>query len=135
MRLRHGSARGLRERSTDAERLLWSRLRNRRLLGCKFRRQQPIGPYVVDLVCLEHRLVIELDGGQHAERQSQDEVRTAFLQKEGNRVLGFWNNQIFGELDSVLDVIYSTLAGSAYPSPNPLPFTWRPGGRGQGERA
>jgi very-short-patch-repair endonuclease len=126
MRLRHGSARNLRERSTDAERLLWSRLRNRQLSGCKFRRQQPIGPYVVDLVCLEHRLVIELNGGQHAEQQSQDEIRTAFLQKEGYRVLRFWNNQILGELDSVLDVIYSTLAGSVYTSPNPLP---------QGERA
>ena len=126
MRLRHGSARNLRERSTDAERLLWSRLRNRQLSGCKFRRQQPIGPYVVDLVCLEHRLVIELNGGQHAEQQSQDEIRTAFLQKEGYRVLRFWNNQILGELDLVLDAIYSTLAGSAYPSPNPLP---------QGERA
>jgi len=126
MPLRHGNARVLRERSTDAEKLLWSRLRNRQLLGCKFRRQQPIGSYVVDFVCLEHRMVIELDGGQHAEQQSQDEVRTAFLQKEGYRVLRFWNNQILGELDSVLNVIYSTLAGSAYPSPNPLP---------QGERA
>ena len=126
MPLRYGNARNLRERSTDVERLLWSRLRNRQLSGCKFRRQQPIGSYVVDFVCLEYRLVIELDGGQHAEQQSQDEVRTAFLHQEGYRVLRFWNNQVLAELDSVLEVIYLALASSAYPSPNPLP---------QGERA
>ena len=126
MRLRHGSARNLRECSTDADRLLWSRLRNRQLLGCNFRRQQPIGSYIVDFVCLESRLVIELDGGQHAEQQSQDEVRSAFLQKEGYRILRFWNNQVLAELESVLEVIYSALSRTAYPSPNPLP---------QGERA
>jgi len=126
MPLRYGSARSLRERSTDVERLLWSRLRNRQLSGCKFRRQQPIGSFVADFVCLEYRLVIELDGGQHAEQQSQDEVRSAFLHKEGYRVLRFWNNQVLGELDSVLEVINSALAHSAHPSPNPLP---------QGERA
>ena len=126
MPLRYGNARSLRERSTDVERLLWSLLRNRQLSGCKFRRQQPIGPFVVDFVCLEYRLVIELDGGQHAEQQSQDEARSAFLHQEGCRVLRFWNNQVLGELDSVLEVIYSALAHAALPSPNPLP---------QGERA
>ena len=126
MPLRYGSACSLRERSTDVERLLWSRLRNRQLSGRKFRRQQPIGSFVVDFVCLEYRLVIELDGGQHAEQQSQDEARSAFLHKEGYRVLRFWNNQVLGELESVLEVIDSALAHSANPSPNPLP---------QGERA
>ena len=126
MRLRHDLARGLRGRSTDAEQLLWRRLRNRQLLDCKFRRQQPIGPYIGDFVCLERRLVIELDGGQHAEQVSEDEARTAFLQSEGYRVLRFWNNQVLKELESVLEAILSGLAESAYPSPNPLP---------QGERA
>ncbi|MFI4979051.1 MAG: endonuclease domain-containing protein [Nevskiales bacterium] len=126
MQLRYGSARDLRERSTDVKRLLWSRLRNRQLSGCKFRRQQPIGSYIVDFVCLERRLVIGLDGGQHLEQQAPDEARTAFLQKEGYCVLRFWNNQILSELDAVLEMIYRTLADSAYPSPNPLP---------QGERA
>ena len=126
MPLRYGSARSLRECSTDAERLIWNRVRNRQLSNCKFRRQQPIGPYIVDFVCLERRLVIELDGGQHLEQQAQDEARTAFLQMEGYRVLRFWNNQAPNELDSVLEMIYLALADSAYPSPNPLP---------QGERA
>jgi very-short-patch-repair endonuclease len=121
MRLRHDLAHKLREHSTDAERLLWQRLRNRQLLKCKFRRQQPIGPYIVDFVCLERRLVIELDGGQHAEQISQDETRTAFLQAEGYRVLRYWNNQVLAELESVLDAILSCLADRATPHPTLAP--------------
>jgi very-short-patch-repair endonuclease len=126
MPLSHGAARGLRRRSTDAERLLWSKLRNRQLENHKFRRQQPIGGYIVDFVCLEQRLVVEVDGGQHALRQAEDERRSGFLGAEGYRVLRFWNNQVLNELDAVVEVIDSALAHSAHPSPNPLP---------QGERA
>ncbi len=86
------TAKALRRRMTDAEQRLWYHLRDRRLLGHKFRRQHPIGPYVVDFVCLEHRLVIELDGGQHADNLN-DPAREAFLRHEGYRVLRFWNNE------------------------------------------
>jgi adenine-specific DNA-methyltransferase len=106
--------------------LLWSKLRNRQLAGFKFRRQQPIGRFVVDFVCLEHRLVIELDGGQHAMQLPDDQARTQYLNIEGYRVLRFWNNQVLQEVDSVLEVIDEALADSSNPSPTPLP---------QGERA
>jgi very-short-patch-repair endonuclease len=83
-------AKQLRRDSTDAEKTLWRLLRARQLNGVKFRRQHPIGPFIVDFVCLEHHLVIELDGGQHA---SDTPGRTRFLESEGYRVLRFWNNQ------------------------------------------
>ena len=116
MPLSHGSAKSFRQRSTDAERLLWNKLRNRQIENCKFRRQQPIGKYVVDLVCLERRLVIEVDGGQHALRESEDLIRTEFLKAEGYRVLRFWNNQVLADLEDVLEAIYLTLAQAAYSS-------------------
>jgi very-short-patch-repair endonuclease len=122
----HGIAKNLRQRSTDAERLLWSKLRNRQVENCKFRRQQPIGKYVVDLVCFERKLIIELDGGQHALQEDEDAIRTEFLKADGYQVLRFWNNQVFGDWEAVLQAIYLALAHAAYPSPNPLP---------QGERA
>ena len=102
-------ARGLRQRQTDAERLLWSRLRGRALEGFKVRRQHPVGPFVADFACLEARLVIEVDGGQHAERATSDAQRTAYLQAEGFRVLRFWNADVLGNLDGVLEVIAATL--------------------------
>ncbi|MBL6749902.1 MAG: endonuclease domain-containing protein [Nevskia sp.] len=114
-------ARNLRQCSTDAEALLWSKLRNRQIAGCKFRRQQPIGRFVVDFVCLECKLVVELDGGQHAVEISKDETRTEFLNGEGYRVLRFWNNQVLPQIDSVLEAIAEALAASIHPSPNPLP--------------
>jgi very-short-patch-repair endonuclease len=104
-------ARALRKSSTDAERLLWSRLRAGRCEGLKFRRQQPIGRYIVDFVCLERRLVVELDGGQHAlpEDRRKDCERDAWLEKEGYTVLRFWNNEVLANTDGVLEVIRKKL--------------------------
>lgn len=104
-------ARRLRGDPTAAERLLWSLLRRRGLDGARFRRQRPIGPFVVDFVCLERGLVVELDGGQHAdlERLQSDAERTQALAERGLRVLRFWNNQVLTETHAVLDVIHASL--------------------------
>jgi very-short-patch-repair endonuclease len=102
-------AQRLRREMTDAERNLWSVLRNRQLSGAKFRRQQPIGPFIADFVCQELRLVIEADGGQHADN-IRDKRRTAFLEGKGYRVLRFWNNEILGNLDGVAQVIAAALS-------------------------
>jgi len=102
-------ARTLRRDSTDAERLLWRGLRNRTFATHKFRRQHPIGRYFVDFVCIERALIIELDGGQHAERFAADEVRTAFLEARGFRVLRFWNNDVMSNTDGVLATIDAAL--------------------------
>jgi len=85
-------ARELRTHPTDAERRLWQKLKRRQIAGIKFRRQLPIGPYIVDFVCLERRLVVEVDGGQHLEQIPQDEQRSQWLRAQGFRVLRFWNN-------------------------------------------
>ena len=92
----HDYARGLRRRQTDAERRLWFRLRDRRLLGVKFLRQVPVGLYVVDFCCRERKLIIELDGGQHADRAARDAGRTEYLARLGSCVLRFWNNEGLG---------------------------------------
>jgi very-short-patch-repair endonuclease len=96
-------AKQLRKHMTDAERALWRHLRSRQLSGHKFRRQQPIGQYVVDFVCLEKRLVIELDGGQHAEtdQASYDDERTAWLEQNGYRVLRFWNHEVLRSIETI----------------------------------
>jgi len=96
-------ARNLRQNQTDAEKLLWSRLRNRRLLNYKFRRQYVIEPYIVDFICLELKLVIELDGSQHNELI--DYQRTLFLKQQGLKVIRFWNNDCFTHLEGVLQQI------------------------------
>src|SRR3954467_8463058 len=96
------SARLLRARETWAEDLLWESLRGRRLDGMKFRRQHPIGPFVVDFCCTERRLVIELDGGVHAEQQDQDAEREAILATAGYRVIRFPNQSIRANLPEVL---------------------------------
>jgi very-short-patch-repair endonuclease len=102
-------ARQLRKNMTDAERYLWYRLRNRQLGGHRFRRQFPIGRYIVDFVCLERKLIVELDGGQHAERTESDLARTTWLNSQGFRLIRFWNNLIFEETDSVLEAIGNSL--------------------------
>jgi len=104
-------ARNLRHARTDAERTLWTHLRNRGLEGAKFRRQQPIGRFVADFFCMEHRLVIELDGGQHASETSTDADRTACLQQQGYRVLRFWNHDVLTQLDAVVARIVEALQG------------------------
>jgi very-short-patch-repair endonuclease len=102
-------ARQLRNEQTDAEAKLWARLRARQISGVKFRRQHPIGPYVADFCCVEHRLIIEIDGGQHAEQMQSDQRRTAILKLHGFRVLRFWNNEVLANLDAVLEQIYQAL--------------------------
>jgi very-short-patch-repair endonuclease len=97
-------ARSLRRKPTDAEAALWALLRDRRLAQTKWRRQRPIGGYIVDFVCLEHRLVIECDGSQHAESE-RDAVRDAWLASQGYRVLRFWNSDVLKMRDSVLATI------------------------------
>ncbi|HET6586183.1 MAG TPA: DUF559 domain-containing protein, partial [Oleiagrimonas sp.] len=116
--------RRLRNNATDAERLLWRHLRGRQLDGCKFRRQHPFADYVLDFVCLERMVAVELDGGQHAEQLDADELRSVFLRKAGFRVLRFWNNQVFEETDGVLEVILGVLLerrgyGEHHPHPSP----------------
>lgn len=113
-------ARELRRTQTDAERVLWQRLRNRQLLGHKFRRQLPIGPYIVDFVCVERRLIIELDGGQHAEQRARDAQRSAWLQARGFRVLRFWNDQALKETNAVLEFVLRHLSENPSPQPSPL---------------
>lgn len=102
-------ARSLRQQSTDAERLLWEHLRGRRLSGYKFRRQVVIDPYIVDFVCFDAKLIVELDGSQHLERQKEDEERTAYLTAMGYRVLRFWNHEVLNDMDAVKDRIRSVL--------------------------
>ena|ERR1700752_1607611 len=101
-------ARKLRQSSTDAERRIWSALRRRRLANFKFRRQHPIGPYVVDFACTPHALVIELDGSQHA-NNTADVRRTAFLQRQGWRVIRFWNNDVLSNTSGVIQTILRAL--------------------------
>jgi very-short-patch-repair endonuclease len=107
----HGKARELRSGMTDAERRLWSALRDRRLQGYKFRRQHPLGPFVADFACVEHRLVIEVDGGQHSESKS-DLRRTEWLNQRGWRVLRFWNNDVLANTEGVQDAILRVLVPS-----------------------
>jgi very-short-patch-repair endonuclease len=95
------NARRLRQEKTDAERKLWSIVRNRKLGGFKFRRQVPIDRYFADFVCMEARLVIELDGGQHSEQVEYDAARTAVLEACGYQVIRFWNSQVLLQPDGV----------------------------------
>jgi very-short-patch-repair endonuclease len=109
----------LRKTQTDAEKRLWSQLRNRQLSGCKFRRQHEIGHYIVDFICLEIKLIVELDGSQHAEQIARDRQRTAFLQSLGFKVIRFWDNEVLTQTQNVLEAIHKALIDN--PSPHPLP--------------
>ena len=100
--------RRLRGRQTDAERKLWFAVRDRRLSGFKFVRQEAVGPFIVDFVCRDKRLVVEVDGGQHAD-SAEDAARDAFLAGEGYRVMRFWNNDVLSNRDGVLTVILEAL--------------------------
>ena len=104
-------ARRLRSDATDAERALWRRLRSRSLGGHKFVRQEPIGPYTVDFICREARLIIEVDGGQHADNR-HDLIRDQWLASHNYRVLRFWNNDVLGNVAGVLETIATALADS-----------------------
>jgi len=107
-------ARGLRKNQTDAEALLWSRLRNRQLADRKFRRQVPVQGFVVDFACLDSRVIVEFDGSQHAERVPYDDRRTRELEACEFIVLRFWNIDVLQNLDTVLDAIAETVE----PDPN-----------------
>ncbi len=96
---------------------MWSVLRDRRLEGYKFRRQQPLGSYIVDFICLSHRLIVEIDGGQHAMQVVRDEGRTAWLEDQGFRVIRFWNNQVLEELEGVRENILNEIKSLEAPSP------------------
>jgi very-short-patch-repair endonuclease len=98
-------ARLLRKHSTIAERKLWHRLRSRNFLNLKFRRQEPVGDFIVDFICYDKKLIIELDGGQHNGYSEKDITRTKKLEKEGYKVLRFWNNEVIKNINGVLTVI------------------------------
>lgn len=102
-------ARTLRRNMTDAETALWRRLRRRQLQGHRFRRQCPIGRYVVDFACIERRLVVEVDGGQHA-GSTRDPERDAWLRRQGFLVLRFWNNEALEQIEGVCDMILESLS-------------------------
>ncbi len=115
-------ARALRGGMTDAEQRLWRELRGRRFAGLKFRRQKPLGRYIVDFVCLERGLIVELDGGQHAEQVVYDRQRDAWLNSQGFVVLRFWNHDVLQQTDTVLERIRLWLEEQERPSPPaPLP--------------
>ena len=102
-------ARNLRQNLTDAECLLWSRLRRRQMAGFKFRRQHMIGSYICDFVCTEMRVVIELDGSQHLDQASYDANRDRFLRSQGYRVLRFWNGDVMNQTESIMETIVAAL--------------------------
>ncbi len=113
-------ARALRNNLTDVEQRLWRWLRGKQM-GATFRRRYPIGPYIADFACTSLAIVIELDGGQHAENSGYDARRDAFLRSKGFSVLRFWNHQVMGELESVLAVIWREVeAARQRSSPSPL---------------
>ncbi len=99
----------LRKNSADVEKRLWQKIRSRQLEGFKFRRQQPIGNFIVDFVNLENRIIIELDGGQHALEKEKDAKRDKWLQGEGFEVMRFWDNEVVENIDGVLEVIRKKL--------------------------
>jgi very-short-patch-repair endonuclease len=109
------NARSLRRGMTDAERRIWTRLRAHRFSGVSFRRQVPIGPYIADFVCFDARLIIELDGGQHAESK-RDHARDSWLRRQGFSILRFWNNDVFSNIDGVLETVANAIAQKIPPS-------------------
>ena len=106
---KHSVAKALRKNFTDTERILWRHLRAKQMEGYKFRRQEPIGNYIVDFVCQEARIIIEVDGGQHSVEQKKDFERDRWLKEQGYRVLRFWNNEVLTNIDGVLEVIRNNI--------------------------
>ena len=117
----------LRQNMTEAEQRLWYHLRDRRLQGYKFRRQRPVGPFIVDFINVEARLIVEADGGQHNQSAS-DPNRDRWLQQNGYRVLRFWNHEILQQTEGVLGMILRALDEAYDSGPHPQPLS--PAGRG-----
>jgi very-short-patch-repair endonuclease len=105
----HETARRMRRKQTPAEQVLWRHLRSKRLCNAKFRRQHPIRPYFVDFCSIQRKLIVEIDGAQHADQSGDDEARTTYLISRGYRVLRFWNDQVLKNTDDVLDEIEKAL--------------------------
>jgi very-short-patch-repair endonuclease len=105
----HELARELRKNMTDTERLLWSKLRGKQFGGFKFRKQAPIGSFIVDFVCFDRKVVVELDGGQHAVSVEDDKKRSEWLKSQGFRVLRFWNHEFIEDSDMVMEAIWLAL--------------------------
>jgi very-short-patch-repair endonuclease len=116
-------AKNLRKKQTEAEALLWSKLRDRQLMGLKFRRQQCIGNYIIDFACMDKNLLLEIDGGQHNtnEKTESDLERTSWLEGKSYQVLRFWNSDIMENLDGVVEVILNSLEHKSPPHSNSLP--------------
>jgi very-short-patch-repair endonuclease len=106
---------------TSAEDALWQELRGRKLHGLKFKRQEPIGPYTVDFLCFERKLIVEVDGAQHLEARAYDAARTKEIERMGFSVIRFTNVQVMNELDVVLGVIGEAVAGASALTPGPSP--------------
>lgn len=111
-------SRELRRNATEAERTLWRGISARKLAGVRFNRQFPVGQFICDFVSREYRLVIEIDGGQHALAKDYDSRRTRFLEAQGYTVIRFWNNEVMDNLDGVLTRIENTLADMPSPTPS-----------------
>ncbi len=126
------NARKLRRSQTDAEQLLWGLLRNRSFLGKKFRRQHPVGRYILDFYCHEENLAVEIDGSQHKmkDQREYDDKRTSFLKEKGIHVIRFWSNEVLRETESVLEALYMELGNTPSPFSTPSPQTPLPGGEG-----
>ena len=114
-------SRKLRRGQTDAERRLWHELRLRQFAGYKFRRQLPVGRYIVDFACIEAGLCIELDGSQHATATKYDDERTEYIRSKGFDVLRFWDNDVLSQTDSVKQAIWNALQKTKPPPPCPSP--------------
>ena len=112
-------ARALRRNPTEAEKLLWRELRHWQVAGYKFRRQQPIGQYIVDFICFEKQLIIELDGGQHADQTNYDSERDMWLREQGFSVLRFWNNDVLQNIVGIKETILQKQKSTPFLSPSP----------------
>ncbi|HEV7291171.1 MAG TPA: endonuclease domain-containing protein [Devosia sp.] len=119
----------LRANMTDAERKLWARLRNRQFLGFKFVRQHPVGPYIADFACRDADLIVELDGGQHADNR-EDLLRTQALREHGYSLIRFWNDEVLTNIDGVLTVLMEHLGKASSPGLRFAKTDLSPEGRG-----
>lgn len=115
-------SKNLKSEMTEAEKLLWSKIRRKQLNGVKFCRQKIVGNYIVDFLSFEKRLIIELDGGQHASQTEYNSVRTKYLEEQGFTVIRFWNNEVLQRTDDIMNMLWElTYSEVSSPHPNPPP--------------